>query len=66
MTQESNGNDKLKEWGEVKIIENEYICKNLIHLVLQNIFLVLLWTYFAQCLPVFTTEFQQVNTGWKG
>ena len=30
MTQESNGNDKFKEWREVKIIENEHICKNLV------------------------------------
>ena len=30
MTKESNGNDKLKEWREVKIIENEHICKNLV------------------------------------
>ena len=30
MTQESNGNDKFKEWREVKIVENEHICKNLV------------------------------------
>ena len=30
MTQEGNGNDKFKEWREVKIIENEHICKNLV------------------------------------
>ena len=29
MTQESNGNDKFKECREVKIIENEHICKDL-------------------------------------
>ena len=30
MKSESNGNDKFKEWREVKIIENEHICKNLV------------------------------------
>ena len=30
MTQNSNGNDKFKQWREVEIIENEHICKNLI------------------------------------
>ena len=29
ITQNSNGNDKFKEWREVKIIENEHVCKNL-------------------------------------
>ena len=29
-TQTSNGNDKFKEWGEAKIIENEPICKSLV------------------------------------
>ena len=35
-------------------------------IVLQNLFLVLRWTYFAQCLSAFIIEFGQVNTGWKG
>ena len=26
-TKTSNGNDKLKEWGKVKIVENQYIYK---------------------------------------
>ena len=30
MTQKSNGNDKFKEWKEIKVIENEHICKNLV------------------------------------
>ena len=30
MAQTSNANDKLKEWREVKIIEKEHICKNLV------------------------------------
>ena len=30
MTQNCFENDKLKEWREVKIIENERICKNLV------------------------------------
>ena len=30
MTKEKNGNDKFKEWREVKIIENEHICKYLV------------------------------------
>ena len=30
MAYNSNGNDKFKEWREVKIIENERVCKNLI------------------------------------
>ena len=30
MTQKSSGNDKLKEWRELKMIENEHICKNLV------------------------------------
>ena len=30
MTQNSNVNDKFKEWREVKIIENERISKNLV------------------------------------
>ena len=33
--------------------KNEHICKNLV----LNSFLVLLWTYFAQCLSVFIIEF---------
>ena len=57
MKQDSNC--EFKERREVKVIENK-------HIVLQNLVLVLLWTYFAQCLPVFITEFGQVNTGWKG
>ena len=30
MTQNIRGNDKLKEVREIKIIENEHICKNLV------------------------------------
>ena len=30
MTQKCNGNDKFKEWREVKILEDEDICKNLV------------------------------------
>ena len=30
LTQNSNGNDKFKEWREVKIIEKEHICKNFV------------------------------------
>ena len=30
MKQESNGKDKFKAWREVKIIENEHSCKNLV------------------------------------
>ena len=30
MTQNSNGNDKFKDWREVKIMENELISKNLL------------------------------------
>ena len=30
MIQKSNGSDKFKEWGEVKIIEDERICKNVV------------------------------------
>ena len=30
MTQYSNENEKFKEWREVKIVENEHICKNLV------------------------------------
>ena len=52
-------NDKCKERREIKIIENEQIFKNL---VLQILFLLLLWTYFPQCLYVFVIEFGQVNT----
>ena len=29
MTKNSSRNNKFKEWREVKIIENEHICKNL-------------------------------------
>ena len=29
----------------------------------RNLFLVLLWAYFEQCLSVFNIEFGQVNTG---
>ena len=35
ITWKSNGNDKFKEWREIKIIENEHIYKNLILQVLQ-------------------------------
>ena len=58
MTQESNGNDKFKEWRELKIDENERIYK--IHF--QFYFL----TYFAQSVSAFIIEYGQVNTGWKG
>ena len=30
MIQKSNGSDKFKEWGEVKIIEDKRICKNVV------------------------------------
>ena len=30
ITSNSNGNDKFKDRREVKIIENDYICKNLV------------------------------------
>ena len=30
MKYESNTNGKFKEWREVKVIENERICKNLV------------------------------------
>ena len=30
MSQNSKGNDKFKEWREVKIIENKHVCKNLV------------------------------------
>ena len=30
MTQNSNGNDKFKQRRKVKIIENKYICNNLV------------------------------------
>ena len=33
--------------------------------ILQNLFLVLLWTYFPQCLSVFINEFEQLNNGWE-
>ena len=65
MKQESNRNGKFKEWREVKVIENEHICKNLVlhiqfcKIYFQFYFLVL------QCLSVFIIEFGQVNTGWK-
>ena len=61
MKQESKGNDKLKEWRKVKIIENKHICKTL---VLHNLQFTI--QYFAQCFSVFINEFGQVNTVWKG
>ena len=30
MTENSNGNDKFKEWREVKIIQNKHIFKNVV------------------------------------
>ena len=30
MKSEGNRNDKFSKWREVKIIENEHICKNLV------------------------------------
>ena len=36
------------------------------HLVLQNLFLVLLWKCSTQGLSVFIIEFEQLNTGRKG
>ena len=30
LTQDSNGNDQFEEWKEVKIMENEHICINLV------------------------------------
>ena len=39
MTQNSNGNDKFKDWREVKIIEN-CVCKNLVSHIWSGAFLV--------------------------
>ena len=61
MTQNSNGNNKLKKWREVKIIENEHICKNLIWCIFFN------FRHISpKCPSVFITDFDQVNTRWEG
>ena len=65
MTQESNGNDKFKEWREVKIIENKHICQKII-LHTTKFILVLFQEYFAQCTSIFIIEFGLVNIDWKG
>ena len=49
MKQESNRNGKFKEWREVKVTENEHICKNL---VLKVQFYK---TYFQFYLDIFRT-----------
>ena len=39
MKQESNRNGKFKEWREVKVIENEHICKNsVLHIQFSKIY----------------------------
>ena len=66
MKKESNRNGKFKQWRDVRVIENESICKNLIlHIQFYKIYFQF-WKYFAQCLSVFTIEFGQINIGWKG
>ena len=40
MTKNSSRNNKFKEWREVKIIENEHICKNLGSHIWSGVFLV--------------------------
>ena len=39
MTQNDNGNDKLKKWREVEIIENEQVYKNLVSIIGSGAFL---------------------------
>ena len=56
MTQNSSENNKLKEQREVKIIENEHICKNLVSHIPSG----------AQCFSVYIIDFEQINTGWEG
>ena len=58
ITQNSNGNDKLKDCREVKII-------NLVSPFQSDAFLANFLAYLAQGLSVFTINFKQVNTGWK-
>ena len=45
---------------------NTFVEFSFTNLVLQNVFSVSLWTYFAQLFSVFIIEFGQVNSPWKG
>ena len=48
MTKQSNGNDKFKEWREVKILENEHIRKNsVLHIYFYKIYF---YFYFGHIL----------------
>ena len=50
LRENSNGNEKLKKWREVKMIKNEHICKHLVSRIRSdavghishNVFLILL------------------------
>ena len=66
MAQNSNGNDKFKEWGEVKIIENvSTFVKTYFH-TFDFVHFLLSSVIFRKCLSVFIIDFEQVNTGWEG
>ena len=54
ITWDSNGNDKLKDWKEVKII-------NLVSHIWPGSFLVNFEEFLAQCLSVFIIDFKQVD-----
>ena len=72
--QESNGNDKFKEWREVQKIENEHIFKkSVLHIqfykihfyfyfghISHNAYLVFFFFFF------FVIDFEQKKTGLKG
>ena len=47
MTWNSSGNGILKEWGEVKIIENEHIYKNLVSSLVGFVIPLEFYVYFS-------------------
>ena len=61
MTLNSSGNYKLKEWREVKIIENKHICKNLVSQFDLVPFLLTL-EIFPTMSFCFIIDFEQINT----
>ena len=63
--QESNRNGKLKDWGEVKGIENEHICKKVLLIQINKIYFQFYFGHISTTPFCFYIDFGQGNTGQK-
>ena len=63
MTQTGNGNDKFKEWREVRITENAH---TFVPHIWTGAFLVNSGHISHNVFLFFIIDFKQVNTGWEG